>query len=203
MKALVKRREIKLLVHFTRIENLKSILENGLKSRQHLEDTRSSSIFNDEYRLDGHTEAICCSITHPNYKMFYRLRKENPEQEWVVLGIKKSVIWKKDCAFCIENAACSSVTSIPLEDRKGKKAFKKIFEEYPNKPTREKLGISDDCPTNPQAEVLIFDDIEPKNIFGVVFQSKSRAEEYKKLYDDLELIYHKAYFYPRSDHANW
>jgi len=203
LKKLVKKRNIELVVHFTRIENLKSILENGLKSRKYLEDNKSNSIFNDEYRLDGHKEAICCSITHPNYKMFYQLRQENPKQEWVVLGINKNIIWKKDCAFSIENAASSNVTSIPLKDRKSKEAFKKLFEEYPTKPTREKLGISEAYPTNPQAEILVFDDITPKDIFGVVFQSEARAEEYKKLYDGYEFVVNSYYFSYRKDYENW
>ncbi len=203
MKELVKKRDIKFVFPFTRLENLKSILENGLKSRQYLEDNESNSIFNDEYRLDGYKESICCSLCHPNYKMFYRLRQENPEQEWVVIGIKKSIIWKKDCAFCVENAASNNVTSIPLVDRKGKRAFKQIFKEDPTKPNRKKLGIQDSCPTNPQAEILVFDDIEPENIFGVVFQSKDRADEYEKLYNDFQFIYHRAYFMPRTDWQNW
>lgn len=203
MKDVVKNRDIKFVLHFTRLENLKSILENGLKSRQFLQDNNSTSTFNDLHRYDGCKNAICCSIDHPNYKMFYQLRQENLEQEWVVIGIKKSVIWKKDCAFCVENAASSNVTSIPLEERKGKKAFKRIFQEDVNKPTREELGIIDACPTNPQAEILVFDDIEPENIVGVAFQNRDRVKEYKALYDGFQFIYHKAYFMPRSDWQNW
>lgn len=203
MKELVKKRDIQLVVHFTRLKNLKSILEHGLKSRIFLEDNKSDATFNDQYRHDGCKEAICCSITHPNYKMFYKYRQENPEEEWVVLGIKKRIIWKKDCAFSVENAASNNVTKIPIDDRKGKKAFKKLFKEDSSKPTREKLGIADSYPTNPQAEILVFDDISPKDIFGVVFQTNDRVEEYEKLYDGYEFITHDYYFSYREDYENW
>lgn len=203
MKELVKKLDIQLVVHFTRLKNLKSILEHGLKSRKFLEDNNSDSTFNDQYRYDRCKDAICCSITHPNYKMFYKYRQENPEEEWVVIGIKKRIIWKNDCAFSVENAASNSVTKIPIDDRKGKKAFKKLFKEDSSRPTREKLGISDSYPTNPQAEILVFDDIRPKDIFGVVFQSNDRVKEYKKLYDGYEFIANDYYFSYRKDYENW
>ncbi len=203
LKKVVKDREIEFVIHFTRIENLKSILEKGIKPRKKLEKKKIKSIFNDEYRIDGFKNATCCSICHPNYKMFYSLRQSDIEQEWAVIGIKKDIIWEKDCAFCIENAASSNVTSIPIEQRKGKKAFKKLFDELGTSPTRKELKIPDSCPTNPQAEILVFEDIKPKDIVGVAFNSSARAEEYKKLYEDFTFVYHRAFFGPRLDYEFW
>jgi hypothetical protein len=203
LKKIVEDRGIEFVIHFTRIENLKSILDNGIKSRKKLEKYKMNSIFNDEYRIDGFENATCCSICHPNYKMFYSLRQSNPKQEWAVIGIKKDIIWKKDCAFCIENAASSNVTSIPIEQRKGKKAFKKLFDELTTSPTRKELKIPDSCPTNPQAEILVFEDIKPEDIVGVAFNNSTTAEEYKKLYKDFQFIYHRAFFGPRLDYEFW
>ena len=39
------------------------------------------------------------------------------------------LIRNKDCAFCIENAASNSVTSISINQRKGLQAFMKLFDE--------------------------------------------------------------------------
>lgn len=203
LKKIIKEREIKNVLHFTRLSNLDSILKNGLKSRKYLETIENSSTFNDEYRHDGCKEAICCSLCYPNYKMFYSLRQENPKEEWVVIGIRESILWEKDCAFCVENAASNNVTAISLAERKGKKALKKIFKEDEIKPTRKELGLKDSCPTNPQAEILVFDDIEPENIFGVVFQSSNRVAEYKKLYKGFQFIYSSSYFSPRPDWKHW
>ncbi len=59
-------RGIKILVHFTHIENLRRILEEGLLSRETLETIRDPlkkpPRFNDQDRYDNHREAICLSI---------------------------------------------------------------------------------------------------------------------------------------------
>jgi len=204
MENFVDSRKIEYILHFTRVENLDSILYSGLIPRDELERTGTNSTFNDEYRYDNCKNALCCSVGHPNYKMFYSLRMNNPRTEWCVIGIKKDVLWNKDCAFCIENAASNSVTSISINQRKGLQAFMKLFDEIENKPPRNVLAIPDNCPTNPQAEILIFDRIEVDNIIGVVFQSQQRADEYKTKYNkDNFFIYHKAFFYPRKDYEHW
>lgn len=151
MKELVEAKGINFVWHFTRLSNLPGILANGLINRVQLTFSGMPWEFNDQHRIDGQQDSICCSIAHPNYKMFYRLRQENPETEWVVIGLKPSVLWEKDCAFCVSNAASNEVTAIPIQNRKGPAAFNRLFEEFPGKPTRAELGISNDCPTNPQA----------------------------------------------------
>lgn len=196
--------KIEYVLHFTKIENLASILENGIQTRQELENNNEHALFNDAQRIDGHRDATCCSISHPNYKMFYSYRQANLEQEWVVIGIKKNIIWKKDCAFCVENAASNSVRFISISQRKGIDAFSKLFQEIDGKPPRQDLCIPDSCPTNPQAEILVFDTILPEDILGVAFQSQKRKEEYTNIYKDrFQFIYHKAFFMPRQDWRHW
>ena len=135
--------------------------------------------------------------------MFYRLRQENPDVEWVVIGLKPSVLWEKDCAFCVSNAASNEVTSIPIQTRKGAAAFNRLFEEDPGKPTRQVLGISDACPTNPQAEVLVFGNIETSYIIGAVTQKKETEESLKAQYPNYQFVYHKALFSARKDYEHW
>ena len=89
------------------------------------------------------------------------------------------MLWEKDCAFCVSNAASNEVTCIPISYRKGLAAFNKLFEEIDGKPTRAELGISVYCPTNPQAEILVFDCIEPKYIIGAITQNKATETELK------------------------
>lgn len=203
MKELVEARGIDYVWHFTRLTNLPGILENGLINRVQLTFSGIQSEFNDHYRLDGQQDAICCSIAHPNYKMFYRLRQENPDVEWVVLALNPSVLWEKDCAFCVSNAASNEVTSIPIQTRKGGVAFNRMFEDVPGKPTRAGLGISDACPTNPQAEVLVFGTIETNYIIGAVTQKKETEELLKAQYPNYEFLYHKALFSARKDYEHW
>lgn len=203
MKGLVEARGIDFVWHFTRLSNLPSILVNGLINRVQITFSGMQSEFNDHCRIDGQQDSICCSIAHPNYKMFYRLRQENPDVEWVVIGLKPSVLWEKDCAFCVSNAASNEVTSIPIQARKGTAAFNRLFEEAPGKPTREGLGISDACPTNPQAEVLVFGNIETSYIIGAVTQKKETEELLKAQYPNYQFVYHKALFSARKDYEHW
>jgi hypothetical protein len=164
LQKIVTQRNIDILWHFTRIANLDSILNNGITPRSILENAGSSFEFNDELRLNGQKEASCISIQFPNYKMFYGLRSNNPGIDWLVLGLAPSILWEKDCAFCSENAASSRVTKIELDTRKGHVAFESLFEDNGNR----SVDIPVSYPTNPQAEVLVFDEIEPKYIIKVV-----------------------------------
>jgi hypothetical protein len=68
-------RRIDTLVHFTRLENLVGILAEGILPRSTLEGRPSGVIFNDDIRTDNHKEAVCLSISFPNYKMFYKYRQ--------------------------------------------------------------------------------------------------------------------------------
>ncbi|WP_261134876.1 DUF4433 domain-containing protein [Bacillus sp. Marseille-Q3570] len=182
MERSVTQRGIKYLVHFTRVDNLESIFTNGLIPVETLRRERFTNFFhNDEYRMDDCETANCLSIQFPNYRMFFKYRQQNPTVDWVVLGIKKEVLWKKDCAFCKENAASSNVLGIPLELRKGVGAFNGLYDEYPGKPSRSTLDIDPALPTHPQAEILVFDVIEPENIWGVAFENLYEKNKYSSL----------------------
>jgi hypothetical protein len=181
MQNAVAQRDIKYLVHFTRIQNVVSIFNNGLVPVATLRQDGMNFSHNDDYRMDNCENANCLSIQFPNYKMFFKYRNQNPGIDWVVLGIKKEVLWEKDCAFCIENAASNNVTVTSIEERKGVEAFNRLYDEYPGKPMRRDLGIIPALPTHPQAEVLVFDVIEPQFIWGVAFESLYQKNKYASL----------------------
>lgn len=191
------------LLHFTRIENLPSILMNGLIPRSTLEASNSPLIFNDPLRLDGYKNALCCSIQHPNYKMFFSLRQQNPNTEWVVLGINTNILWQKNVAFCYTNAANSAIRSTHLEDLTGVGAFNKLFENINMHPTRAELKLPNNYPTDPQAEILVFDIIEPQHIIGVVFKTPQHIELYKNLFPGRHYIQYSQFFSPRYDYQSW
>lgn len=198
----VESRGIEYVVHFTRLANLNSILAHGLVPRSILEANNLPFTFNDELRIDGYENASCCSIGYPNYKMFYRARCENPGVEWVVLGINKKILWEKNVAFCVNNAASAEILRTPLTSLQGINAFSNLFNDYGDK-RRVTLNLPDNYPTNPQAEVLVFDTIEPENFIGVIFESEIRKAQYAQQYSNLELLGNKALFGPRPDHQHW
>lgn len=203
MERAVRNRGIEFVFHFTKIDNLDSIFKDGLIPRSILEVSHAEYSFNDHHRIDGHQNASCLSVGHPNYKMFYRLRQENINQEWVVIVISAVILWQKDCAFCHENAASNSVRVIPIHLRKGVAAFERMFDPVPDKPDRATLGLPDRCPTNPQAEILVFDTIEPKFIVGAVVQSRERERELSEKHPKFQFMRVEGFFKPRIDFASW
>ena len=119
LQQICSKRRITTLIHFTRIENLRSILQEGLLSRSLLEERGQDFVWNDEQRLDAHKEAVCLSISFPNYQMFYKYRCMTNHDCWVVLLLDVTVLWKLDCAFYQENAASNAANRIRPEARSG------------------------------------------------------------------------------------
>lgn len=203
IKEIVERRGIKALLHFTQVENVDGIVTHGLLPRDQYESCNVSPLLTDEMRLDNCLGAVSLSIGFPNYKMFYRCRMEKANTRWAVIGLHSSILWEKDCAFCIENAAKNTVVSIPIADRKGALAFEKMFEEIADKPNRKTMLLKDGFPTNPQAEVLVFDRIEPTYILGVGFKEQELADEYKIKYPKRDMRRMLGLFQPRIDYSHW
>ncbi|MDO6537965.1 DarT ssDNA thymidine ADP-ribosyltransferase family protein [Alteromonas stellipolaris] len=199
----VKSRDIDYVWHFTKIENVDSILANGLIPRATLEAQGAAVAYNDQYRIDGQRTANCLSIGHPNYKMFYSLRCQDSSQIWVVVAFKPEILWLKDCAFCFENAASNNVAAIPIQNRKGVAAFRRMFDPVAGKPNRETLKLPDDCPTNPQAEILVFDTIEPQYVEGVITPDKQTEQALKAKYPNFDFLYHRAFYSARLDYEYW
>jgi hypothetical protein len=197
---------IKRLVHFTRIDNLKSILHHRLLGRRSLERLFSTDkpIFNDAHRFDGHPEAICLSISFPNYRMFHKYKSKN-EKEWVVLVLEPCILWEFECAFFEENAASNSAKNVALLHRKECSSLARMFMDSPPY-NRQDLGIPNNYTTNPQAEVLVLESIAPKYISEIHFCDKSVMEKWldenKGDYSQ-RFIFNRDYFRPRLDYEKW
>jgi hypothetical protein len=191
-------RQIKFLMHFTRLTNLDSILAKGLIPRNQLGNENGC---NDELRLDG-TNAICASIEFPNYQMFYRLRRGNPDVEWVVLVINASVLWTTRVAFCQCNAASNLVTDIPLDDRMALLAFRAMYDDFGEK-LRMDLNIPYKFPTHPQAEVLLLDGVPRDAILGVIVERDDLKQRIEAAHPRVVVKTLPRYFSFREDFKHW
>ena len=210
-------RGITTLVHFTRIENLLNILHAGLLDHQSLLEKHGQQFDpNDKQRLDGHKEAICLSISFPNYQLFSKFSwSDNDGQPnysgWVVLLLDTKVLWELDCAFCQENAASNAVRYIPLEERKKPDALKGMFVDVcrdtkGNVYQRQSLQIPNDYPTHPQAEVLVFDQIQSNYIQEVHFYDESTLKQWcdnNPWINPERLLHNQQYFHYGRDQAVW
>lgn len=178
-------REIKYLVHFTPVENIKNILQFGL-----------IPAFSDDLRLDGMEDANCLSITFPNYGMFYKKRMSS-SREWAVLLIDPTILVKHKCNFSPDNNASSSVGSGPGID-----SARRMFSNS----TIRKLNNLPPCyTTNPQSEVLEYSVVSSEHLIGINLISDIHLDDVARLASiyDIEVSVNRRFFQARSDHKYW
>ena len=205
IKEIAERRGIETLCHFTRVENLSSILRLGLWGRSQLELNGLPFLRIDQDRYDGHREAVCLTVSFPNYRLFYKKREEFwngssvEHNQWVVLLLEASLLWELNCAFCAYNAADSRVAGIPIQDRMKAEALESMFGDFPT------LDRNRDLPSNyttsPQAEVLAFETVPVSYLREVHFsdlQGWERWSTSEYTASDANFFYDSVYFGKRT-----
>lgn len=192
------------LVHFTPTPNLPWILEEGLLSRQTLEERpiKPDQVFPDDERLDRCLHASCLSVGFPNYKFFYAARGRRGNTDWVVLEFTPAVLWELDCAFCQQNAACSQEASSPLSLRRKPEALRRMFGPF-RKLTRESLKLPDGYPTHPQAEVLVLEPIPVNYLARVHFDTQGAMSRWSHSRSQQAMVVTPDLFRYRSDFQSW
>lgn len=204
MRQAIKDLGIEYLVHFTQAENLSSIFEHGILPVSIQIPKNISAKRNDLFRMDFCEGATSTSIHFPNYRLFYKFRMNDKSVDWVVLALSTDLLFEKQCAFCTDNAANSNISQQALRDRMGADALRRMFHDIPGRPTRSVLGTPESSPTNPQAEVLIFGEIEPKYIDAIIFENNTTLAKYRHLLpQDLQIEVMDGFFAPRKDYAYW
>lgn len=171
-----KTRGVSELVHFTKVKNLKSIIQNGICSIDEME-ARSIEYFgNDEMRLDGHKDAVSLSISFPNYKNYYFIKfiKEIPD-EYCVIGVDAAKALSLDCAFFPTNAANSYCSRLKWEDLSTMDALERLFSI-----DNRDASIPRNFTTDPQAEVMIKGVIPFEYVNWIAFEQRI-PDEYKYL----------------------
>jgi len=180
IQEIVTHRDIKCLLHFTRVENLESIMANGIIPVATARQNQMPMLSNDAFRWDGYPNASCLSITFPNSLMFFKCRNADTHADWVVLGVHPAVISDKNCAFCKRNAATREISGQPLNSLQTPMALQGMFDEIDGFSTRQAQGLRPNHTTDVQAEVLVFDIIEPQYIIGAVFNKQDIKTHYER-----------------------
>ncbi|ENX4858843.1 TPA: DUF4433 domain-containing protein [Vibrio parahaemolyticus] len=191
IEKILKERNITTLLHFTQLENLPSILEHGLQTKDELaEDAKC----NDELRLDNHTDTISMSIHHPNDPMFYKyrteLRKKDPKSDWCILGVRASILLEQDALFCKHNAASAAIIGKTEEDLRKPESLEGMFTELAGYESRSEQRLNDNDPTDVQAEILIKGTIPPEKIGAVVFTSRQAKKDNQELIGERDTRIH-------------
>jgi hypothetical protein len=129
----IRSNKVKYLVHFTRIENLSSILESGILSVQELNSRGLKYIKNDFGRYDGRRDCSCFSIEFPNDCLLNAFKKRECNSSWVVLlvDIDVLILHKTKKYFCIHNSASKGISSQIMHNQlHTPEDFQKMFSEH-------------------------------------------------------------------------
>ncbi len=167
---IIQKKGILKLVHVTRKDNLKSILNHGILPRKTLDKDKINYFYNDKKRLDDWLNAVCVSVTKLNphlikkFSHVYNLQKK----DWFQIYIKPEVLTKIDAIFCETNAASSiynDFRTVPkIKYLQTPDAFSRLF----NKNTINSRGIfprknkKSNETTDNQAEICILGKINPE-----------------------------------------
>ncbi|HFJ9275116.1 TPA: DarT ssDNA thymidine ADP-ribosyltransferase family protein [Bacillus cereus] len=165
------KRNITRLCHITRSQKAVHILssEDGIQAVEFLD--KSLYDANDELRLDGRKDFINCSIQYPNHWYWKRVKDKDPLfREWVILLINPEILTLDTTEFCPVNAATKRGAYI----NSGYSGFKELFNERVNYRSRPSQMLHC-CPTDDQAEVLVYKNISRKDIIGVVVLNEDQG----------------------------
>lgn len=191
IQAIALKRKIPFLIHFTRADNIESIIRNGLLPVSIAYERGINPKINDQHRLDGRLNGTSLSLSFPNGSMFYKLRNENPSIDWVMLAVSTSVLWSKDVLFCRHNAADKKVSQVDSDILRSPEAFEEMFSEEIGSDERLDQGLKDCDPTDVQAEILVMEPIEPEFIVGALFNEDRVRDSLKKHLGLRKLLVHR------------
>lgn len=172
-------RGITRLYHFTPIGNVRSILENGLASRDVLDIHGIEYQSTDRMRLDGVSNAVSLSIHSVNMPMFSR-KKRKLGGYWTILELDAKILWTHPTRFCWTNAS-SKVMQRHKGYLGGSIAFSRMFADKPvsldNQGSfRESMGRQSFQPTDIQAEVQVYQPISTDFIVDFTVGNQTAKE---------------------------
>jgi hypothetical protein len=179
----VERRGITRLCHLTPSRNLVHIVTgDGLLSTAQLSESERR-VFNqqDLERLDEHPDHISCSIEFPNVWYLRQRRREARGADrlfpdWVCVCIEPYHLWRDDTLFCPRNAAAARgrlvaggiATLHTLFADRVDGARGQTFTRTPERAPA--------CPTDEQAEVLVYRRIPLEDVQQIVIADESQAK---------------------------
>jgi hypothetical protein len=167
----LEKRRIPKLFHFTPIENLVSILENGLSPRQHLISKNIKFKSTDELRLDGLTNGTCFSLSNPNMGLL-RQKRNISENKIAVLECTANTLLLYPFIAFPGNAASGTFAqdkSLNIHRYIGIEGLRNLFL---NNDIRTKNRLSIHEPTDNQSEIIFLETIAVDRILTIHIPSE-------------------------------
>ncbi|WP_140389787.1 DarT ssDNA thymidine ADP-ribosyltransferase family protein, partial [Vibrio parahaemolyticus] len=131
------------------------------------------------------THTVSASIAHPNDLMFYKYR--DVDEDWVVIAIKRRVLWKSECMFFKHNAADGTMSALEDHEVKGVGALQALYDEIDGFDSRAEQQLEDYDPTDRQAEVLIEDGVAVEDLLGVFVSNRMVKKKCKDMLGDVQI----------------
>ncbi len=165
------------LCHFTKTRSFVHIISSsdGILATGYIKPDVKDQ--NDLDRFDGKLDYVCCSIEYPNSWYWKKVKSRDTNEifrEWIILCIDPEIVKHQNIKFCPCNAAYYHGRYI-----KGNvEAFPELFK------TDLTVGIKNRhrppkmlscCPTDDQAEVLVFSNVPLRYITKIIVGSASVA----------------------------
>lgn len=214
LRSILKERKIDTLIHFTRLENLASILNFGLMARKAIEaDTRIGRVRTNQPELPPDWQAmISLNISFPDYRLFYRMQEQRG-YEWIVLAYDAALLTQQPFFSFIFPAANLIRTPIfeseIAPELQSVSTFEDLFKDT-DTVRRRILQIPDAYPTHPYSELLVPGTIANEYLKEVHFYNEYKFDQWYFQNQGLADIIDKNlwqiglfYFSPRMDYANW
>ena len=211
LQYLVQERGVKCLVHFTPIDNLNSIFENGIAPRIYFDDG-DDFVVTDNTRLDNRLECSCFTLSFPNFQMLYIKRRETGRKFAVlIVDIRALLSSSVDRVYFLPvNAAYSEVRQRITSYNQLQDAKNMFAEELTYKGTvyhRDELAIPKEYTTSPQAEVMIDGIVPASYIQTVCFRDRwsmlEAAKLVKRMPGSTDVRVDPTLFSQRQDGEHW
>lgn len=194
-------RGIDRLYHFTPFENVSDIVSSGgLYSREALSTLEEKPIKPDSARLDGWNNWISVSVSFPNDKLFYVFRTRPDLARlagWAVLQLNASVLWENECRYLPSNAARSDRRVFDDNHWSSARAFEHLFLN-----PQMRQDIPDRFPTDPQAEVMVYEHI-PTSYIQAILVPEAQAISRLGSHDSIPVTVEPEVFDGRCDWEYW
>ena len=168
------------IIHYTPIENIPSIIENGIVSVNESNVKNLNVVKNDNQRLDNLLNWISTSIMRPNYAYMHSIKARDPQKQFAIIELDPKLLWMHDWIAFPTNAAAKESQSLLVNDPSrlmGLNGLINLFKDgisrdrlNPAKISRSSYSLSDNEPTDPQAEVMFFREIPSHFINRIHFE---------------------------------
>lgn len=215
LQSFILKRDLRLF-HFTSQRNLTGIAEHGLVPRTH---PKFASI--EKPRIPDASRSVhggtCVSIGWPHFAMMANKRFKflEPGEAFVILELDAQVLLEKNWFAFPTNSSAREISDAVRANPKqfsSSAALQVLFEECAKNTNgawvrRSKIGIPQNLPTDPQAEIVFEDIIERHWINSVFVEQQIHLNDVQSRRPDLlsrlEFVYAPEYFKPRIDSEYW